>query len=174
MLNESVTYTIRNISDVIFSPYYTYDINYSLEKMNKTYKAFFSVYKLTKGTIDQIMKAINQYDTKSKTDSVVNIRELERFHQKRRKVIIATNDKYFINNNAATLYALLYRWQLNSSINSMTTYTALIPLPPKEDFIVFITFDEHNIYNIQTVASPNQYDLFAPIYLVDLNVDIRS
>ena len=170
---ESIKFAILNLRDVLFSPNYKDDLNYCLEKMNKTYSAFFTYYKMDKKTVNQIMKAINEYDTKSKTDSVVDVKELERFYFRRTRAIILTNDKFFKNNSSSVLYALLYRYDMASDINDPTTYTALIPLPPDERFIVFITFDENEIYRIQTVASPNQYDLDSPVYLVDLNVAIK-
>lgn len=173
--NESLEYTLRNISDIVFCPFVPSDINYSLLKMNKTYKEFFRHYKMTKKTASQILKAINKFDSTSKTSSIININELEKFVHRRQQLIIATGgkEKFFVNNDTATLYALLFRYRMNSEMRDINTYTALIPIPPKKDFIVFITFDENQIYKVQSVASNNQYDLYAKIELVDLDVEIK-
>ena len=171
--NESISFAIKNLKDILFSPYYRETLEYNLEKMLKTNKEFYRYHKLTNKDGDMIKKAINIYDGKSQVDNVIDIQELEKFfHKKIRIVINLGPDNFFSKSSSVLIYALLYRYYNQYEINDAYTYTALLPVPPDDRFIVVLTYDEDNIYKVQTFVSPNQYDTDAPVYLITLPVKL--
>lgn len=173
-LDESFSFVIKNIRDILFFPYEADTLGYSFLKLITVNEEFKKYHKITKGLADRIQKAINQYDTASKIDNIIDVIEIERFFHKRLMTILATKgkDKFFIKNNAAIIYAILWRYYNTDNIKDLSTYTALLPLPPNDQFVVLLDFDENNIYRVRSFASPNQYDVDSPVYLVDLKVQL--
>lgn len=173
-VDESFSFIIKNIRDILYFPYEADTLGYSFLKLITVNKEFKKYHKITKGLSDRIQKAINQYDTASKTDNIIDIIEIERFFHKKLMAILSTKgkDKFYINSSAAILYAILWRYYNSDNIKDLTTYTALLPLPPHDQFVVLLDFDENNIYRVRSFASPNQYDMDSPIYLVDLKVQL--
>lgn len=171
--NESIAFMIKNIRDVLFSTYERDSLLYSIEKMLKANKEFGRYHKLTKDMCDQIIKAINQYDTKSKVDSAIDVVELEKYWHRKLKAYLASGDRdVFESMPSASICAMIYRYYSYEYFDAYDSYSALLPIPPENRFIAVITFDENNIYRVDTFASPNFYDSRSPVYPVHLNIQL--
>lgn len=172
VLNESLKFLIKNLKDILFAPYERDEIAYSFMKMVYANDEFNKYHKMTKGLADRILKAINQYDTRSKTDSVIDVVELDRYWHRRLKAEIIGGKDSYLANSPAIIGAMLYRHMNYNEFKDYDTYTALIGLPPDNRFVIALSFDENNIYKVQTFTSPNFYDVKSPVYLVTLPVDL--
>lgn len=160
-LNESFDFCIKNLID-LFTLGQQGTIEYTVKKMDKSFKEFNKYYKLDKEEHLGLIKAINNFNSKSKENEVIDFDKIDRFHH------VSLNIKEYYpglkNETMIRTYAILYKTIfLYFFPGYATKYT--LPIPVDDRFIVFVTFDENKVDMVTTLTSLNQMDVTAPVYL---------
>lgn len=167
-LTESLDFTIKNLIDLFTIPNEN-PIFRAEEKLRRVKNEFNALYEINNTAKREILSCIDRFDKKSGDAEVIDMEKVDRFHHLHLRIKLLGDGTPLSNTDFVQFYTLFYRSFFNSKMPSnMTKYN--LPYFIDGRYLIFIIFDEYGVEKVLTIASQNQLDLRAPIYLVELNV----
>lgn len=167
-LTESLEFTIKNLIDILTIPGED-PILRAEEKLRRVKNEFNALYEVSDTAKRDIISRIQDFDKKSGDAEVIDMEKVDRFHHLHLRIKLLGDGTHLSNTDFVQFYTLFYRSFFNSQMPSnMTKYN--LPYFIDGKYLIFIIFDEAGVEKVLTIASQNQLDLRAPIYLIELNV----
>lgn len=165
---ESFDFTIKNLIDLFTIPNDD-PILKAEEKLRRVKNEFNALYQIDDTAKRKIISYIEDFDKKSGDAEVIDMEKVDRFHHLHLRIKLLGDGTPLSNTDFVQFYTLFYRSFFNSKMPSnLTKYN--LPYFIDGRYLVFIIFDETKVDKVLTIASQNQLDLRAPIYLIELNV----
>lgn len=167
-LNESIMFTIKNLIDMLTIP--RADPVYAAEqKLKRVKNEFYSYYDLDDAAEKQLLRTINDFAKENNAIEPVDIERIDRFHHLHIRFRLVGDGTPISNTDFMQFYTLFYRSVFDDQMPSqMSKYN--LPYFVDGRYLIFIIFDENSIEQVLMLASSNQLDLQAPVYLVQLPV----
>lgn len=170
-LHESLQFTLKNLVDLFTIPSED-PILRAEEKLRRIRAEFNALYEVSDVTKREIISRIEAFDKKAGDAEVIDMEKVDRFHHLHLRIKLFGDGTPLSNTDFVQFYTLFYRSFFNSKIPSnLTKYN--MPYFIDGRYLIFIIFDESGVDRVLTIASQNQLDLRAPIYLVELNIPGR-
>lgn len=167
-LTESLDFTIKNLIDLFTIPNQD-PILRAEEKLRRVKNEFNALYEVSDATKRAIISCIEGFDKKAGDAEVIDMEKVDRFHHLHLRIKLLGDGTPISSTDFVQFYTLFYRSFFNSKMPSnLTKYN--LPYFIDGRYLIFIIFDEAGVEKVLTIASQNQLDLRAPIYLVELNV----
>lgn len=176
-LNESFSFTIKNLVDMFTIPQTT--IANIKEKYNRVRKAYNDNYVWDDKTESHILGIIERMKEGNFQYEPIDILKMEKFYHLHFRTALDYDDHIHPNSKENLgnfsdfeFYALFYRFFCNasqslSSIIGKYTYPMLVG----GKYIVFIIFDEKTIENIYITSAQNELDLRSEVKMVRTKFD---
>ena len=170
-LNESVTFTIKNLIDLFTIPNQD-PVLKAEEKLRRIKNEFNAYYEVSEADKRELISRIETFNRKSGDLEVIDMEKVDRFHHTHLRFKLMGEGTPISNTDFVQFYTLFYRSFFNSQMPSnMTKYN--MPYFLDGRYLVFIIFDEKGIDKVLTIASQNQLDFRAPVYLMEIKVPDR-
>lgn len=167
-LTESFEFTIKNLIDILTIPGED-PILRAEEKLRRVKNEFNTLYEVNDAAKREIISRIEDFDKKSGDAEVIDMEKVDRFHHLHLRIKLLGDGTPLSSTDFVQFYTLFYRSFFNSKMPSnLTKYN--LPYFIDGKYLIFIIFDETAVEKVLTIASQNQLDLRAPIYLIELNV----
>ena len=168
-LNESVKFTIKNLIDIFTIPDPD-PILYAEKKLERVKHEFYSYYDISSFAERDLLRAIEGYSGGKKGSlEAIDLEKIDRFHHLHLRFKLLGAGTPISNTDFMQFYTYFYRQAFNDQMPSQTSkYT--LPYFVNGRYLVFIIFDEKKVEHVLMLASTNQLDLKAPIYLVEVPI----
>lgn len=168
-LDESVKFTIKNLIDLFTIPDPD-PILYAEEKLKRVKHEFYAYYDISKQAEREFLRTIEGYRGGGKESlEAVDLEKIDRFHHLHLRFKLVGEGTPISNTDFMQFYTYFYRQAFDGQMPSPTsTYT--LPYFVDGRYLTFIIFDEKKVHSVLMLASANQLDLRAPIYLVELPI----
>lgn len=166
---DSVKFTILNLFNHLAENPYNPIIN-AENKMNFTEKSFKELWhmdeKLFKKQFIDYVKMCqkeNEYD-------IVDFIEADKYHHLNLHININYGDM-FKNKKRTLAYVYTVYYQLQMSLHFPNYFTKFTyPYIVDDRYVAYITFDEDEVSNVQTIATENMYNIESELFLVDVTL----
>lgn len=162
-LTESTEYTLKNLKDALLA--HPDAIKRAENKIVTVQEAFNSTWH-----IDEKLLKKQFYDFKKQYEKdfdVINLIEIDKYHHLRIFITTGPYGDYFSNDDKKSLayvymifYHLCFQPYFPSYFNKYT-----MPYILDGQYVLYITFDEEEIDQVNTVTSDNMYDITEPLLL---------
>ena len=167
IFNESAKFTLKNFTD-FFRDGSNENLKKYEEKMRKIDREFYSMYNLTNKGRREILKAILDYNAKSKLYEIIDFDKCDSFHHLH--LFMKLNDPEFSRMDLVRMYSVFHKMMGGAFLNGYySKYILTVPIFNK--YIVFIAFDEKGVDSVEALASENMFDITANMNVVKLNVN---
>ena len=152
-IEESVKFTMKNFIDLLMSDAND-PVQSVVDKYNKTKVAFNKYYEVNAKAQRQLHYSIDEL---SKTQNPVDLVELMKYVKEHIILLSNIRPAYRAGISPEAAYGIIHKCQLFNDIpKSMTTYT--YPYILDKRYVIFMTFDENSIQEMNIVCSKNMYD----------------
>lgn len=159
-IRQSKEYTLKNLSDAFIGE--ANFIRRIEQKLQIVQDAFDNTWHMDEVLLKkQFYNFVNRY--KSDFD-VINFADVDKYHHLR--IFISNNygDMFSKEKTLAHVYLVYFHVSLQPFFPSyFSKYT--LPYIIDDQYVIYITFDEEEVSDVQTITSDNMYDITAPLIL---------
>jgi len=167
-LSESVKFTIKNLIDIFTIPDPD-PILYAEEKLKRVKHEFYAYYDISPSAERELLRAVEGFGGKKGPLEAIDLEKIDRFHHLHLRFKLVGDGTPISNTDFMQFYTYFYRQAFDGQMPSQTSkYT--LPYFVDGRYLTFIVFDEKRVEQVLMLASTNQLDLKAPIFLVEVPI----